>query len=146
MKKIDLELSVGAFVLVGLACLAFLSIKVARAEIFGGEGYEIYAIFSDTGGLKEGASAVIAGVKVGRVKSIVMDDYKAKITLSFPNDVKIQEDAIASIKTRGLIGEKFLSIAPGASEDMIKPGGRIRETMPPIDIEELVSNYIFGKI
>jgi phospholipid/cholesterol/gamma-HCH transport system substrate-binding protein len=146
MKKIDLEMSVGIFVLAGLACLAFLSIKVAKTEIFGGKGYEIHAIFSDTGGLKEGASVVIAGVKVGRIKSIVMDNYEARVVLSLPYDLKIQEDAIASIKTKGLIGEKYLVISPGGSEEIIQPGGRIRETMPPVDVEELISNYVFGNI
>ncbi len=146
MKKIDLELSVGIFILAGLACLAFLSVKVAKTEIFGGKGYEIYAMFSDAGGLKEGASVVIAGVKVGHVKNISMVDYKAKVVISLPLDVKLQEDSIAAIKTRGIIGEKFLVITPGGSEKIIEPGGRIRETMPAVDIEELISNYVFGKL
>lgn len=146
MKKIDLEMSVGVFVLAGLACLVFLSVKVAKTEIFGGNGYDIYAVFSDTGGLKEGASVVIAGVKVGRVKSISVEDYEAKVVLTLPYDIEVQEDAIASIKTRGLIGQKYLVISPGGSDGVIQPGGRIRETMPPIDIEELISNYIFGNI
>lgn len=146
MRKIDLELSVGVFVLAGLACLAFLSIKVAKSEIFGGKGYEINAVFSDTGGLKEGASVVIAGVKVGHVKSITMDNYEAKVVFTLPVDVKIQEDAIVTIKTKGLIGEKYMVITPGGSDELIPPGGRIRETMPPVDIEELISNYVFGKI
>ena len=146
MKKIDLELSVGLFILAGLVCLAFLSIKVAKTEIFGGKGYEIYAMFSDAGGLKEGASVVIAGVRVGHVKKITMKDYRAKVVISLPLDVKLQEDSIASIKTRGIIGEKYLVITPGGSEKIIKPGGRIRETMPAVDIEELISNYVFGKL
>ena len=146
MKKIDLELSVGIFILAGLACLAFLSIKVAKTEIFGGKGYEIYAVFSDAGGLKEGASVVIAGVRVGHVKSITMENYKAKVAISLPFDLKLQEDSIAAIKTRGIIGEKYLVITPGGSEKFIAPGGKIRETMPAVDIEELISNYVFGKL
>jgi phospholipid/cholesterol/gamma-HCH transport system substrate-binding protein len=63
-----------------------------------------------------------------------------------PNDVKVQEDAIVSVKTRGLIGEKYIEITPGGSEKIIKPGGRILETQPPIDIEELISKFVFGKI
>ncbi|MFC1533071.1 outer membrane lipid asymmetry maintenance protein MlaD [Thermodesulfobacteriota bacterium] len=146
MKKVDLELSVGIFILAGLICLAFLSIKVAKSEIFNKEGYEIYALFSNTGGLKEGASVVIAGVKVGRVKTITMEDYEAKVVLAIPHDVKIQEDAIAAIKTKGLIGEKYLIITPGGSDEIIQAGGQIRETMPAVDVEELISNYVFGKI
>ena len=146
MKKIDLELSVGIFVLAGLLCLAFLSIKIAKTEVFGGEGYELYAVFSDTGGLQEGASAVIAGVDVGSVKSITIEDYEAKVILLIDDNIKIQEDAIASVKTRGIIGQKYLAITPGGSDNILPPGGRIRETVPAVDVEELISKYVFGKI
>jgi len=146
MKKLDLELAVGLFVLAGIICLGYLSVKMAKMEIIGGDRYEVYAIFSDIGGLKEGSSVVIAGVEVGRVKSITMEDYEAKVVLSISTDVKLQEDSIATIKTRGLIGEKYLSLTPGGSEEIIKPGGKIRETLPPVDFEELVSKYVFGKV
>ncbi|MBW1997045.1 MAG: outer membrane lipid asymmetry maintenance protein MlaD [Deltaproteobacteria bacterium] len=146
MKKFDLELSVGLFILAGILCLGYLSIKLARMEVLGDRGYEIYAVFSNVGGLKKGASVVIAGVEVGRVKSIAMEDYEAKVVLSLPEEVKIQEDAIASVKTKGLIGEKYIQITPGASEEIVEAGGRLRETQPALDIEELVSKFVFGKV
>ena len=146
MKKFDLELIVGVFVLAGIFCLGYLSVKLAKMEVFSGDGYELYAIFTDAGGLKVGSSVMIAGMEVGRVKSITMQDYEAKIVITLPKSIKIQEDAIASIKTRGLIGEKYLSITPGGSDTILKDGQRIRETTPPVDIEELISNYVFGKV
>jgi len=146
MRRFDLELSVGIFILAGILCLGYLSIRLAKMEILGKEGYQIYAIFSDIGGLKEGASIVIAGVPVGRVRAITVEDYEAKVVLSFPKEVKIQEDAIASIKTKGMIGEKYVQITPGGSEKIIQPGGRIRETQPAVDMEQLISNFVFGKI
>jgi phospholipid/cholesterol/gamma-HCH transport system substrate-binding protein len=146
MKKFDLELSVGIFVLAGIICLGYLSVKLAKMEIFSGDGYELYAVFSDVGGLKEGSSVLMAGIELGRVKSISMEDYEAKVVIVIPPNVKIQEDAIASIKTRGLIGEQYMVITPGGSETILEPGERIHETMPPVDIEELISNYVFGKI
>ncbi len=146
MKKFDLEFVVGIFVLAGILCLAFMSVKLAKKEIFGNDGYELYAIFNDAGGLKTGSSVIIAGMQVGKVKSITMENYEAKIVVTLPQPVKIQEDAIAAIKTRGLIGEKYLSITPGGSEIILKPGERIRETVPAVDIEELISNYVFGKV
>ena len=146
MKKFDLELAVGFFMIIGIICLGYLSIKLGKMEVFGDEGYEIHAIFSNSGGLKSGSSVVIAGVEVGRVKRVVLDDYQAKIFLNLPLNLKIQEDAIASIKTKGLIGEKYVEITPGGADELIKPGGRIRDTQPAIDIEELISNYVFGKI
>lgn len=146
MKKFDLELAVGIFVLAGIICLGYLSVKLAKMEVFTKDGYELYAVFSDIGGLKTGSTVLIAGMEVGRVKAIVMKDYEAKVILALPNHIKIQEDAIAAIKTRGLIGEKYLVITPGGSEKMLSPGERIRETMPAVDLEELISKYMFGEI
>jgi phospholipid/cholesterol/gamma-HCH transport system substrate-binding protein len=146
MKKIDLELAVGLFIIAGILCLGYLSVKLGKMEIIGERGYEIYGVFSNIGGLKVGSSVEIAGVNVGRVKSIVLDDFQARVVLNFPKDLPIQEDAIASIKTRGLIGEKYIEITPGGSEKVIKPGDRIRETQPAIDMEELISKFVFGKI
>jgi phospholipid/cholesterol/gamma-HCH transport system substrate-binding protein len=146
MKKIDLELAVGLFIIAGILSLGYLSVKLGKLEIMGERGYEIYGVFSNIGGLKVGSSVEIAGVNVGRVKSIVLDDFQARVVLNFPKDLPIQEDAIASIKTRGLIGEKYIEITPGGSEKVIKPGGRIRETQPAIDMEELISKFVFGKI
>ena len=146
MKKFDLEFAVGLFMIMGILCLGYISIKMGKMEIMGGKGYEIEAIFSNSGGLKTGSSVVIAGVDVGRVKEITLDDYQARVVLNLPLNVKIQEDAIASIKTKGLIGEKYVEITPGGADELIRPGGRIRDTQSAVDFEELISNYVFGKI
>jgi len=146
MKRFDLELTVGLFMIAGILCLGYLSIKLGKMEIVGEQGYEIYAVFSNAGGLKNGSPIVIAGVDVGRVKNVALDNYQARIVLNLPWTVKIQEDAIASIKTKGLIGEKYIEITPGGSEKIVQPGGRIKETQPPIDLEDLISKYVFGKI
>ena len=145
MRKFDLELAVGIFMIAGMVCLAYLTIKLGQLEVFGDKGYEIQAVFSSSGGLKTGSSVVIAGVEVGRVKKVILDDYEARVTMSIPLEVKIQEDAIASIKTKGLIGEKYVEISPGGLENL-EPGGVIRDTQPPIDIEQLISKYIFGTV
>ena len=146
MKKFDLELAVGVFVILGILCLGYLSIKLGKMEVLGNKGYEVYAIFSNTGGLKTGASIMIAGVDVGRVKNISLEDYQARVVLNLPPGMEIQEDAIVSIKTRGLIGEKYIQITPGGSEKIIQPGGRIRETEPAVNLEDLISKFVFGKI
>ena len=144
--KFDLELYVGLFLLAGILCLGYLSVKLARLEIFGTEEYVIYAVFDDIGGLKKGASVMIAGVVVGKVTSVNMENYEARLTLTLPMKVKLQEDAIASIKTKGMIGEKYISIIPGGSDLFIKPGERLTETQSSVDVEELISSYVFGKI
>ncbi len=146
MKKFDLELTVGLFIIAGILCLGYLSVKLGKMEVLGGKGYDLYAIFSQVGGLKSGASIEIAGVDIGRVKNITLDKYQARVVMDLSESVRIQEDAIASIKTKGLIGEKYIEITPGGSEKIIGPGGQVRETQPAVDLEELLSKYVFGKI
>jgi phospholipid/cholesterol/gamma-HCH transport system substrate-binding protein len=146
MRKFDLELAVGLFMIAGIICLAYLSIRLGKLEVLGEKGYEIHAIFSSSGGLKSGSSVTIAGVEVGRVKKVLLDDYQAKVVMNLPSELKIQEDAIASIKTKGLIGEKYIEISPGGLEENLEPGGRIRDTQPPVDLEQLISKYVFGVI
>jgi phospholipid/cholesterol/gamma-HCH transport system substrate-binding protein len=146
MRRFNIEFTVGLFVIAGILCLAYLSIKLGGMELIGSKGYDVYALFSNSGGLKQGSSIVIAGVEVGRIRSVDLDDYQARIVMNLNEDVKIQEDAIAAIKTKGLIGEKFIEITPGASEKIIPPGGKIRETLPPVDFEQLLSKYVFGKV
>jgi phospholipid/cholesterol/gamma-HCH transport system substrate-binding protein len=146
MRKFDMELMVGIFIAAGLICLSYLTIKLGKMEVMGAKGYEIHAVFSNSGGLKPGSPVIIAGVDVGRVKQISLEHYQARTVLHVTADVKIQEDAIASVRTKGLIGEKYIEIAPGGSEKTLPPGGTIRETEPAVDLEQLLSKYIFGKI
>ncbi len=147
MKKLDLELAVGFFLLIGIICLGYISVKLGKLEVIGGEYYTVYAEFAKAGGIKPGSSVEIAGVEVGKVKSIRLDkDFQALVGLQINSGVKIQEDAIASIKTKGLIGEKYVQITPGGSDKILGDGGKIRETESAVDIEELISNYVFGKV
>jgi phospholipid/cholesterol/gamma-HCH transport system substrate-binding protein len=147
MKRSVVDLSVGVFVLVGVLALGWLSVKLGRVELLGSHGYELTADFPSVGGLKVGSSVEIAGVEVGLVDSITLDkDYQARVRMKIRPDIKLQDDSIASIKTKGLIGERYIRINPGGSDRMIPPNGRIREVEPPVDFEELLSKYIFGKV
>ncbi len=146
MRRSTLELAVGVFVLIGILALGWLSIRLGRVDFLGGGGYTITADFPSVGGLKAGSAVEIAGVEVGRVDAITLSDYQARVSMSIREGVRLQEDAIASIKTRGLIGEKYIRINPGGSEKIIPPNGRLTEVEPPVDFEELLSKYIFGKV
>lgn len=146
MKKFDLEFAVGIFVLIGFLSLGFLSVQLGRFEVLGAGYYVVNAEFEKAGGIRPGAGVEIAGVEIGKVKNIKLENYQAVVSLSIYKDVKIQEDAIASIKTKGIIGEKFIQITPGGSEGLITEGGKIRETQSALDLEELLSKYIFGNI
>jgi phospholipid/cholesterol/gamma-HCH transport system substrate-binding protein len=146
MKKTYLEFVVGLFLVIGIGCLAWLSLKLARKEFFARKGYEVQAAFSNGSGLRRSTPVVIAGVEIGRVESVGLEDYEAKVRMVIQHGVVLQSDTIASIKTKGLIGEKYIELAPGASDTTIKPGGMIRETQPAMDLEALIGKYIQGNI
>ncbi|MBI3356514.1 MAG: outer membrane lipid asymmetry maintenance protein MlaD [Nitrospirae bacterium] len=146
MEKTRLELVVGAFVLVGIVCLGYLSIKLGKLEVIGGDLYEVDAQFNSASGLKPGATVEIAGVEVGRVKAIMLKEDRAMVRLAVQNGTKLYSDTIASIKTRGIIGEKFLALSPGGGGDPLKAGDMIRDTESGLDLEELVSQYVHGKV
>jgi phospholipid/cholesterol/gamma-HCH transport system substrate-binding protein len=146
MEKAKLEMMVGVFVLVGIVCLGYLAIKLGKLELVGGDVYEVEAQFNTASGLKSGATIEIAGVEVGRVRGIVLNDDRAMVKLAVNKTVKLYTDTIASIKTRGIIGEKFLNLSPGGGGDPLKPGDTIRDTESGLDLEELVSQYVHGKV
>ena len=147
MRRSVVDLSVGVFILIGLVALGWMSVKLGKIDLLGNRGYTLTADFPSVGGLKAGSSVEIAGVEGGRVNAIVLDkDFQARVVMTIRPDVKLQDDSIASIKTKGLIGERYIRISPGGSDKVIAPNGRIREVEPPVDFEELLSKYIFGKV
>lgn len=146
MKKYSLELTVGIFVLVGLLCLGYVTVKLGKMEIFSAEGYTVDANFSSITGLRVGASVEIAGVPVGKVSSITLTPaYAAKVSLLVNAGVELTDDAIASIKTSGIIGDKYVSISQG-SGDILEPGDEIFDTESAVDLEALISKYVFGDV
>ena len=144
MNRFNAETAVGLFVLAGILCLGWLSVKLGKLEIVGGDTVPVVAEFTSAAGLKEGGSVEIAGVEVGKVASISVNDYKARVLLKIRKGIPLQEDTIASIRTRGLIGDRYVNLAPGASDRLIPPGGRIRETEPAVDLEDLLGKFIHG--
>jgi len=149
MKKLTLDTTVGVFVLAGILCLSYLSIKLGKVELLGGDYYRVAAVFDSVSGLKPGASVEIAGVAVGSVESISLDakqQGRARVNLKVLGTVKLQEDVIASVRTRGIIGDKFILLKPGGSDTPISAGGTIRETESAVDLEDLLSKYIHGQV
>ena len=146
MEKAKLEMVVGAFVLVGIVCLGYLSIKLGKLDMVGGDVYEVEAQFNSASGLKPGTAVEIAGVEVGRIRAITLIEDRAKVKLAVNNSVKLYTDTIASIKSRGIIGEKFLSLSPGGGGDPLKPGDTIRDTESGLDLEQLVGQFVHGKV
>jgi phospholipid/cholesterol/gamma-HCH transport system substrate-binding protein len=146
MKQTKLEFLVGSFVLLGLAAVAYLTVKLGAGSIVGGDTYRIEARFTNASGLNVGGSVHVAGVPVGRVESIRVEptDYSAIVTLSVLSGLHLPTDSMASIKTTGLIGDKYISLSPGADETSLKPGERITMTESSVDIESLIGKMAFG--
>jgi len=144
MKRFNLEFVVGVFVLTALVLFAHFSIQIGRRTGVGRGGYELNALFSNVSGLKRGSSVVIAGVPVGRVKALSLEDYQANVVMEIQHGTPVHEDSIASVKTQGLLGTAYVDISPGASDEVLKPGERIRETEPVVDFQSLIAKYMFS--
>lgn len=147
VKKYSIELFVGVFVLIGLLCVGYLTIRLGKMELFSNNGYTVIAKFSSTTGLRAGANVEIAGVSVGKVAKIELDpEYHSLVHIRLRNGVKISGDTGAAIKTSGLIGDKYVNLTPGGAEADLKDGDELTETQSAIDIEELISKYVFGSV
>lgn len=143
-----METTVGIFVVFGLLCIAYMSVKLGHVSLFGDNSYSISARFTSVSGLRAGNPVNMLGLDIGRVERLYMDqaDQKAVVEMRINNSVKIYDDAIASIKTEGLIGDKYVSIDPGGAGTVLEPGGVITETQPAVDIADLVGKYAFGDV
>ena len=148
MKKYSLETYVGIFVFIGLVCVTYLTVKLGKMEVLGSDHYMLKARFTSIAGLRPGSFVEMAGVRIGKVDQITLDqeDQVAVVELKIQKDIIIGDDAIASIKTSGLIGDKYINIDPGGSGEVLGPGDTIIETESAVDLEELISKYVFGSV
>jgi phospholipid/cholesterol/gamma-HCH transport system substrate-binding protein len=147
MKKFNVEMAVGVFLVVGFLCFAYLSVKLGDVNVFGDATYRLTARFHSVSGLKEGDVVEMAGVQIGTVKKIELDpkEYEAVVHFDLQSEVRLQEDSIASVRTAGIIGSKYIDITPGGLEEYVAPGGELFETESAINLEKLVSKYIFDQ-
>jgi phospholipid/cholesterol/gamma-HCH transport system substrate-binding protein len=146
MKRFGIETAVGLFLIIGFLSFAYLSIELGEIPLFGSNDYLLTARFESVSGLKDGAIIEVAGVKIGKVARINLDDYRAVVHMLIHQGVQIPDDSIASIRTQGIIGDKYIKISPGGSDMNLKAGGQIRDTESALDLEELISKYIMGKV
>ena len=148
MKKYSKETVVGLFMLVGLVCVAYMAVKLGNVSIFGDDTYTLFANFSKVTGLRTGNPVDMLGLEVGRVSGLTIDQEKqrAVVAMKIRKGIKVYDDAIAAIKTEGLIGDKYVSIDPGGGGDLLKPGGTIVETVAPVDLGDLIGKYAFGSV
>jgi phospholipid/cholesterol/gamma-HCH transport system substrate-binding protein len=148
MKKYSIETTVGIFVVAGLICVGYMAVNLGRLALFGEDTYPLYARFSSVSGLRAGSAVDIYGIEVGRVTGLTIDTERqmAYVGMKIKKGTKVYGDASATIKTAGLIGDKYIKVDPGGSTDILKPGGIITETSIPADIEDLIGKVAFGQV
>lgn len=148
MRKFAMETTVGIFVLLGLVLIGYMTIKLGHVTFFGDDSYSLYAKFTSVSGLRAGNPVKMLGMEIGRVEALTIDqeDLKAVVEIRIKNGIKVYDDAIASIKTEGLIGDRYLSIDPGGGGTLLAAGKTIIETQPAIEISDLIGKYAFGDV
>ncbi len=148
MFKLRKETAVGLFVLIGILAIGYMAIKLGNVQIFSDKYYEVKANFSDVSGLKANAPVQMFGVKIGMVEGIELDQEHgvASVAMLIDKEVKLTDDAIVSVKTNGLIGDKYLKISPGGLGDPVKAGDTLFDTNPTVDLEDLISKFAFGDV
>jgi phospholipid/cholesterol/gamma-HCH transport system substrate-binding protein len=148
MKKYAMETTVGIFLVFGLLCIGYMTVRLGHVSFLSADSYSLFARFTSVTGLRVGSSVHMVGIEVGRVERMTMDqkDQKAVVEIRIQEGIKVYDDAIAAIKTEGLIGDQYLSIDPGGSGAPLTPGGTITETQSAVDIADLIGKYAFGEV
>ncbi len=148
MKKYSRETTVGLFMVVGLLFIAYMAINLGQISIFGDDAYPIKARFQKVTGLRTGNPVTMFGLQIGKVTALEIDqdNQMAIVRMKIRNGIQIYEDAIAAIKTEGLIGDKYVDIDAGGGLDPIAPGGTIIDTVSPVDVGDLIGKFAFGSV
>lgn len=148
MRKYSMETTVGIFLVCGLILIGYMTVNLGHYPLFGDQTYPLVARFTSVTGLKPDSPVYMLGIQIGHVESLSIDQkvLKVDVKIKINNGIEVYDDAIASIKTEGLIGERYLSINPGGGGDLLKPGDVITDTQPPIDIGDIIGKYAFGEV
>ena len=143
-----IEISVGLFVLAGLAALAVLAVSVGGGRFSQPDTHLLTARFTNAGGLKPGSTVRIAGVTVGEVRKIALkpDDMSALVTFRIGSELKLDDDTVAAIRSAGLLGDKYIALKPGSSGMALKPEVTIVDTESTVDLEDIISRFAFGSV
>lgn len=148
MKKYSMETAVGIFIVVGLICVGYMTVKLGNVSFFGDKSYPLFARFTSVTGLRVGSSVEVYGIQVGTVTSLSIDHEKQMgiVGIKVDKGTVVYDDASATIKSAGLIGDKYVKLDPGGSGEALKPRGMITQTSVPADIEDLIGKYAFGDV
>lgn len=143
-RSFSVEFWVGFFALISFLCLGYLAVGLGSLELFGSNNYIVYAEFENIAGLKRGASVEIAGVQVGDVVDITLNQQNATAVLALKiyDGIKLHEDDIFSIRTKGVIGDRYVKISVGGSDTLVAPGQTLTETESVVDIEDIIGKVL----
>ena len=141
-KKFTIEFLVGIFAIIGICCFAYLAVNIAGMRLFQANAYPVTARFDNISGLTLGATVEIAGVQVGEVSSIELQGIEAFVTMEVNKGIIIRDDDIAAIRTKGIIGERYIKIIPGGSEQSVPAGGKVSDTESALEFEEIIGKFI----
>ena len=141
-RTFTLEFFVGIFTMLGVAACGYLAVGLGDLRLNRSNEYIVYAEFDNISGLKTGASVEIAGVPIGEVSAINLKDPAARIALRISKSIQLRDDDIASIRTKGIIGDRYVKISRGASPDYIPEDGTLTETESVVDIEDVIGKIV----
>lgn len=144
LKKSSLgtEFWVGVFTIAGLLCFAYLSINIGGMRVSNAGYYDVSATFGNVSGLQVGAPVEIAGVQIGEVVDVALVETDALVSLKIKEETPLRDDDIAQIRTKGIIGDKYIKISPGGSEDIIESGGELSDTESAVEFEDVLGKFI----
>jgi phospholipid/cholesterol/gamma-HCH transport system substrate-binding protein len=145
MSRNAIETVMGAVVLVVAAVFLFFAYRTSQVRAI--TGYDVSAVFDRVEGLRDGGEVRVNGIAVGSVISQTLDvknGFTAVVRMSIDDAIKLPVDSKAMIVSNGLLGDKYLAIVPGIEEQMIKPGGIITDTTPPISLESIIGQVMYS--
>lgn len=147
MNTRSTERAVGLFVLGGVVCLSYFTFQLGKATLRPAKTTALEARFASAAGLNTGAEILVAGVPVGNVGAMKLGkDFSALVELRVREDVKLPIDTVAAIRGRGLLGDKYVALTPGAEDKTLASGDKITDTESAVDIESLLSRFAFGSL
>ena len=141
-RTFTVEFFVGVFTMLSLACFAYLAVGLGGLKLADRDRYLLNAEFDNISGLKFGAPVEIAGVPVGEVVDIRLKESIAVVRMKISRAVQIRDDDIASIRTKGIIGDRYVKISRGASGIFVPEGGTMTETESVVDIEDIIGKIV----
>ena len=141
-RSFTLEFWVGLFAVAGVACFSYLAINIGGLKLSNAGFYTVTAVFTNVSGLKLGSPVEIAGVEIGEVESVVLDSTEARVTMQIRNEVPLRDDDIAQIRTKGIIGDKYIKISPGGSEELVGNDGELSDTESAVEFEDVIGKFI----